>query len=150
MATTHTIAKTTPKRKIPPAERNRDLLIGKLAAGSWVAGQTWEDGAYLVPSTEDPTGDPYHVMIKQDTPVAPMRETCTCPAMDGGPGSYHKAVVRWKNRDGQWENNGVLPCSHILVLRLYLKWIGTTPAQRRELLDTIPGLEQALKESGHI
>ena len=133
---------------VNPAARNRKLLVDKLAAGCWVDSQNWDD-TFNIPCANVPT-DFYILSIKQEHPNAPIHEKCTCPAMDGGAGSYHKEVVRWQDRQGVWQSNGVLPCSHILVLRFYLHWIGLGAQAKRDLLDTIPGLEQALKQAGHI
>lgn len=145
----HTAKARIPQSAAPinPQERNRKLLIAKLAAGCWVA-STNTDGSLNIPCANVP-GEYYRLTIQyyQDRKIT---EDCTCPAMDGGPGSYKKRVIRWRGEDGSWHNNGVLPCSHILVARLYRQWLRLDAAGRADLLAVVPGLKDALQESGHI
>lgn len=142
----HTIAKATAKSKIPPADRNRALLLKALAAGCHAIPDPLSS-LLLVNSKDDPF-TLYEVTLSSKGMPGSERlaEACNCPAMDGtstGAG-YHKEVIRWRDRAGQWQTNGVLPCSHILIARFHRQWDGAGHAIKDVILDAIPGLAAAL------
>lgn len=132
-------------------QRNQAKLCEALQEGShvirWIAGGG--PPAALVRSKSDPKLA-YIVTRRHNPATGATTETCTCPAMHGtGDNSYIKAVVRWHSADGTKHNNGVVPCSHILIARFDRQWLAADPPMRAIILASTPGLEAAIAANGY-
>lgn len=138
----HSPAKSNPK------DRNRAMLLKALAAGAYVTHYSEFGAVAHIPSKSDP-GTIYQVSSIHNAAGAKV-EHCTCPAMQGpAEDSYTRSVVTWRTADGTLRNNGVLPCSHILVDRFSRYWSDHTESDQRALVEDTPGLESALALNGH-
>lgn len=134
--------------KSNPKDRNRAMLLKALAAGCYVTHYS-EYGAFsYIPSKSDP-GTTYKVCSTTNSAGA-KTEHCTCPAMQGpAEDSYTRSIVTWRAPDGTLRNNGVLPCSHILVDRFTRWWSDHTEPDQRALVEETPGMDAALARNGH-
>lgn len=141
------VAQSPPKSNTPQ-DRNRDMLLKALAAGAYVIQYSDYGAISHIPSKSDP-GTIYQVSNIRNQAGAKV-EHCTCPAMQGsGADGYSRSVVTYRFKDGTLHNNGVLPCSHILVDRFTRYWVDHTEADQRALVERTPGLESALALNGH-
>ena len=123
-----------------PEDRNKALLCAALEAGKHVTKEV-PGGAFVTGS--DP-GTRYLAGCVQNSAGAWV-EDCTCPAMRSPvEGGYRRAVVRWRTPDGIKHNNGVTPCSHILIARFHRQWLAADGATRAVIVASVPGLAAAL------
>lgn len=134
--------------KSNPRDRNRAMLLKALAAGQYVI-EYRDYGAQAVIPSKSQFGTNYTVFVSTNSTGARV-EHCTCQAMQGpAEDSYTRSVVTWRAPDGTLRNNGVLPCSHILIDRFTRWWRDHTEPDQRALVEETPGMESALASNGH-
>jgi hypothetical protein len=142
-----TLPQPSPKSNTPK-DRNRAMLLKALAAGAYVTQYSQYGAVSHIPSKSDP--NTIYLVTSVTNAAGAKVEHCTCQAMQGaGSDTYTRSVVTWRNPSGELRNNGVLPCSHILVDRFSRWWSDHTEPDQQALVQVTPGLESALASNGH-